>query len=100
MRTRYVWDPGARWPDGRQGAWAVARARGTARAAGPAVISDSLADMWNPADGRTYDSKSAYYRAVRAAGCEIAGNEPMGGERPDHRAAGLAQDIKRAMGRD
>ena len=26
-------------------------------------------------DGKTYDSKSAYYAAVKAAGCEIVGNE-------------------------
>lgn len=29
----------------------------------------------NPADGQRYSSKSAYYKAVRRAGCEIVGNE-------------------------
>lgn len=41
----------------------------------PMVVSDHLGDVWNPADGQTYDSKSAYYKAVRAAGCEIMGND-------------------------
>jgi hypothetical protein len=29
----------------------------------------------NPVDGKLYDSKSAYYRTVKEAGCEIVGNE-------------------------
>lgn len=41
----------------------------------PMVVSDSLGDVWNPVNGQMYDSKSAYYKAVRAAGCEIMGNE-------------------------
>jgi hypothetical protein len=41
----------------------------------PRLIRDGLDNVWNPVDGRTYDSKSAYYSAVKAAGCEIAGND-------------------------
>jgi hypothetical protein len=41
----------------------------------PMVISDQLGDVWNPADGKKYDSKSAYYKAVRASGCEVMGSE-------------------------
>lgn len=41
----------------------------------PMIISDHLDGVQNPCDGKTYDSKSAYYRAVRDAGCEIVGNE-------------------------
>lgn len=41
----------------------------------PYVISDHLDDVQNPADGKIYDSKSEYYRAVKNAGCEIVGNE-------------------------
>jgi hypothetical protein len=41
----------------------------------PMIISDSLDDTMNPADGKQYNSKSAYYKAVRKAGCEIIGNE-------------------------
>lgn len=41
----------------------------------PMIIRDHLDGVQNPCDGKTYDSKSAYYRAVRDAGCEIVGNE-------------------------
>jgi hypothetical protein len=41
----------------------------------PMLISDHLADVVNPVNGRPYDSKSAYYKAVRSAGCEIMGND-------------------------
>ena len=39
------------------------------------VIGDSMPDTWNPATNRKYDSKSAYRRDTRAAGCEIVGND-------------------------
>lgn len=46
---------------------------------GPAVHGDSLPGgingMRSHADGRIYDSKSRYARGVRAACCEIIGNE-------------------------
>jgi hypothetical protein len=41
----------------------------------PSIIRDSLDNVKNPVDGKAYDSKSAYYAAVKAAGCEIVGNE-------------------------
>lgn len=41
----------------------------------PRVISDKLDDVWNPVNGKKYDSKSAYYSAVKAAGYTIAGND-------------------------
>jgi hypothetical protein len=43
----------------------------------PAVISDELPGgaLECPADGRTYTSKADYYRAVKAAGCEILGSK-------------------------
>lgn len=41
----------------------------------PMIISDNLDGVQNPCDGKIYDSKSAYYRAVKDAGCEIVGNE-------------------------
>lgn len=45
----------------------------------PAYISDDLGPngMECPADGRTYTSKAEYVRAVKAAGCEIIGNEKL-----------------------
>jgi hypothetical protein len=41
----------------------------------PRLIRDGLDSVWNPVDGKLYDSKSAYYGAVKRAGCEIAGND-------------------------
>lgn len=46
------------------------------------IISDGMNATLNPANGRTYDSKSAYYKAVRAAGCEIIGNEKPSASAP------------------
>lgn len=45
----------------------------------PLIISDDLGKngVLNHADGKKYDSKSAYYRAVRDAGCEVVGDDPM-----------------------
>lgn len=39
------------------------------------IIRDCMDDTMNPANGQRYTSKRAYYKAVRAAGCEIVGNE-------------------------
>ena len=41
----------------------------------PMVIKDCMEPTLNPANGQRYDSKRAYEKAVRAAGCEIVGNE-------------------------
>lgn len=65
----------------------------------PYIRSDGMADTFNPADGRLYDSKSAYERAVREAGCTIVGDdkafsEPSGPKYEE--APGLEQDIKDA----
>lgn len=43
----------------------------------PMLIRDELDYVENPADGARYTSKRAYERAVRDAGCEIIGNEPL-----------------------
>lgn len=42
----------------------------------PYIRGDNLgAGLMNPADGKMYDSKSAYYQAVKDAGCTIVGND-------------------------
>jgi hypothetical protein len=41
----------------------------------PSIIRDGLDGLMSHVDGKRYDSKSAYYRSVKAAGCEIVGNE-------------------------
>lgn len=49
----------------------------------PYVISDDLGikGVMNPATGKMHDSKSNYYKDVRAAGCEIMGNDAKVQER-------------------
>jgi hypothetical protein len=57
----------------------------TRPASGPFIVSDDLGSrgVLNPADGKKYDSKSAYYRAVKAKGNEIVGNEKLGASKPN-----------------
>jgi len=64
----------------------------------PMLIRDCMDPTLNHADGRKYDSKRAYEKAVRAAGCEIVGNEKL--ERTatyqEPSEAEIAQDFKQA----
>ena len=75
MNEKFVWDTSV----GKLRPWAEVAARRRERARSslpaPSIIRDGLDNVRNPVDGRTYDSKSAYYQAVKAAGCEIVGNE-------------------------
>lgn len=69
---------------------------------GPTVISDTLPGgingIRNHADKRIYDSKSAYYKGVRRAGCEIIGNEtPKASSRETWGKREIGETIKRAM---
>lgn len=67
--------------------------------AAPMVISDDLGKdgVLNHADGKLYDSKSEYYGAVKAAGCEVVGNDkPDTGEKKLSRRE-RKQDIADAM---
>lgn len=94
-RRHFFWDREAR--DGL-GDWVEYRPTIRKRLT-PYVISDHLDGVRNPVDGRQYDSKSAYYKAVRAAGCEIAGNDSRITE-PQQREyvpQGIGQDLKRAF---
>jgi hypothetical protein len=88
MRERLVWcDLRRDW---------VPRGQRSRAPAGSYVISDSLDDVMNHADGQRYSSKRAYERAVRRAGCEIVGNEKF----PEPRRAeptGIAQDLVQAI---
>ena len=64
----------------------------------PAIRSDGMGTILNHADGRLYDSKSAYYRAVKDAGCEIIGNEKLPERQvkePD--VKDIARDVKTAI---
>ena len=69
----------------------------------PQLIRDGLDDVWNPVDGKRYSSKQAYYKAVRASGNEIAGNDKSITEyherikdKKPKAAPGLKDDLKRA----
>jgi hypothetical protein len=67
----------------------------------PYIRSDGMSDTLNPANGQMYDSKSAYEKAVRAAGCEIVGDDPGFHSpkepdfTPDNRE--IERDIKQAI---
>jgi hypothetical protein len=71
--VKYVFEGGQLKP------WAEAAAARRERSRSalpcPSIIRDGLDNVVNPVDGKVYDSKSAYYQAVKAAGCEIVGNE-------------------------
>lgn len=64
----------------------------------PNIRPDGMDAIVSQADGRTYDSKSAYYGSVKRAGCEIVGDDRGGfGRRPEYRPQGVGQDIKRSI---
>lgn len=62
----------------------------------PMLIRDGMEPTWNPVNGQRYDSKRAYEKAVRAAGCEIVGNEKLKAS-PRPQAPDPVQDIKAAI---
>lgn len=65
----------------------------------PYVRSDGMADTMNPANGLLYDSRSAYERAVKDAGCVIIGDDKGFHERGPVQAdmPPVEQDIKDAI---
>lgn len=66
MRRRYIW---------RECAWVDAAEAPPRVATGIQVIPDTIDPFRSMADGRFYDSKSAYRRDLRARGYEEVGNE-------------------------
>lgn len=84
------------WPEGCFGHWPSASAG--AGAARFYVRTDGMDPIQSMVSGKFHDSKSAYYREVRAAGCEIVGEDRAGfGKRPEYKPQGVAQSIKRAI---
>jgi len=64
----------------------------------PYVRADGMDPIINHANGLIYDSRSAYERGVRDAGCEIVGGEKIEPKaRPVLSDRELKQDIKTAM---
>lgn len=62
----------------------------------PYIRTDGMDAVLNHADGQLYDSRSGYEKAVKAAGCEIIGNEEPFVPKPDFDAGPIEQDIKTA----
>lgn len=71
---------------------------------GPIILGDSIPDsngrdVWNPADGRHYSSRSEFYAATKRAGGTVIGNDRI----PRHRGkAGpkkgeVAMEVKKAI---
>ncbi len=59
---------------------------------------DGMDPILSHADGKTYDSKSAYYASVRRAGSEIIGNDTsIFRERQEYRPEGVERSIKQAI---
>jgi hypothetical protein len=46
------------------------------------ISDEMIGGMFCPADGKTYDSKSSYYKAVKSKGMEIVGNDPIKPSQP------------------
>lgn len=65
------------------------------KGAAPYIRPDGMDAIESPVNGMLYDSRSAYYRSIKAAGCEIVGNE-----RPQRRSTPMPSvrtDIRRAI---
>jgi hypothetical protein len=66
--------------------------------AAPFIRADGMDPIMNHANGLMYDSRSAYERGVKDAGCEIVGNEKLTAKpRPTLSDRELKQDIKTAI---
>ena len=64
----------------------------------PMIRPDGMDAVRCMADGRRYDSRSAYAAAVRRAGCEIVGDDRTGfGKAPGYQPGDIATDIKRTL---
>lgn len=58
-----------------KGGWIAAAVSGPSHYAGSDSLGIGVQGIFNPADGKTYDSRSAYYNAVKSKGLVIAGDE-------------------------
>ena len=64
----------------------------------PRIRPDGMAAVWNPVDGQQYESRSAYERAVKDAGCEIVGDDAGHWNKPapTFEPEGIKEDLARA----
>ena len=66
----------------------------------PNVIRDGMDETWHPANGKRYESKAAFRKATRAAGCcEVGDQKDFGGRKapPVLSKERRARDIKTAI---
>jgi hypothetical protein len=63
----------------------------------PAIRTDGMDAIRSMADGQFYDSKSAYYGSVKAAGCEIVGDDRLPDPPSAYETPGVAQSISDAI---
>lgn len=47
------------------------------------VIQDTMDATWHPADGKVYESKSAFRRSTKSHGCVELGNDEVRDSRPE-----------------
>lgn len=93
MRTRLIWHPDRKdWVDPSE-----RKVRNIVFGRAPMYISGHLDYVMNHADGKIYTDKAAYYRAVRAAGCEVIGDEKMPEPQAPATVPNVEQDIADAM---
>ena len=64
----------------------------------PYIRADGMDPIMNHANGRMYDSRSAYERGVKDAGCVIVGDDmPTSPKVPEYNDRDLMQDIKTSI---
>lgn len=91
MRTRYVYRDGE-WVDA-----ALARPLHESRDA-PMIRPDGMDPIVSMADGKTYDSRSAYYADLKARGSEIVGNDRAAfDKKPEFVSRNVEQSIKQTL---
>ncbi len=92
------WHDLDQWPRACVGHFGVRGQRSELPA--PAIRPDGMGALLSHADGRFYDSKSAYYASIKAAGCEIVGNDTSAiRDRPTYEApdADIERDVVQTM---
>lgn len=63
----------------------------------PMIRPDGMSATVCPLDGRAYESKSQYEAVVKAAGCEIVGNDSHWDRKPaEYKPEGIREDLKQA----
>lgn len=61
------------------------------------VVSDDLGGVMNPVDGKHYDSKSQYYKAVKASGSHIVEPGEHGHKRKQEGDYNVSKELRAAI---